>query len=68
MKKRDRPAMKRQSVTIRSFYNLHPQVTNVGANPHGSVTIFDNLVEKVHVLGVVDNGLFAVGVYCNALP
>ncbi len=67
MKKRNRPAIKRQPATIRSFDYLHPQVTEVGANPHGSVTGFDDLVEEVQVLSVVDNGLFAVWMYCDKL-
>ena len=67
MKKRSRPAIKRQPATMRSFDYLYPQVAEVGANPHGSVAGFDNPVEEVHVLGVVDNGLFAVGVYCDKL-
>lgn len=67
MKKRSRPAIKRQPATMRSFDYLHPQVTEVGANPHHPVAGLNDLVQEVHVLGRVDDGLFAVGMYCNEL-
>lgn len=67
MKKRGRPAIKRQPATIRSFYYLHTQVAEFTANPDSTLTVFDDPVEPGHVVRGVDDGLLAVGVNCNEL-